>query len=34
MPRLWGDSYFDAGSKKWKKEPVGEDGKPIKRSFN
>jgi len=31
--RLWGDSFFDASSKKWKKEGTGSDGKPIKRAF-
>lgn len=33
MKKLWGDNYFDASSKKWKTEPVGEDGKPLKRAF-
>jgi elongation factor 2 len=33
MERLWGDNFFDAGGKKWKKNSIGDDGKPIKRAF-
>jgi elongation factor 2 len=33
MTRLWGDNYFDAKAKKWKKGPTSEDGKPLKRAF-
>lgn len=34
MEKLWGDNYFDAAAKKWKVEPIGDDGQPIKRAFN
>ena len=30
---LWGDNFYDAKSKKWKKEDQGEDGGQLKRSF-
>jgi elongation factor 2 len=33
MQRLWGENYFDAKAKKWKKSAVGDDGKPLKRAF-
>jgi len=33
MTRLWGENYFDAKAKKWKKSAVSEEGKPLKRAF-
>jgi len=33
MSKLWGNNFFDAKAKKWKKKNVGEDGKPIQRAF-
>jgi elongation factor 2 len=33
MQRLWGDNYFDAKAKKWRKTPTSEEGKPLKRAF-
>jgi len=34
MQRLWGEWYFDAPARKWKKNnPVGDDGRPLKRAF-
>ncbi|KAL6064483.1 translation elongation factor 2 [Balamuthia mandrillaris] len=33
MSKLWGDNFFDAKAKKWKKQPVSDDGKPLKRAF-
>jgi len=30
---LWGDNYFDAKTKKWKKEAVNDEGKELKRAF-
>jgi elongation factor 2 len=33
MARLWGENYFDAKAKKWKKSAVSEEGKPLKRAF-
>lgn len=33
MERLWGENYFDAKAKKWKKEAVDDEGKPLKRAF-
>lgn len=33
MERLWGDNFFDAAAKKWKKEGIDENGKPLKRAF-
>lgn len=33
-PKLWGDNYFDAKSKKWKKEAVNDEGKELKRAFS
>merc|ERR1712000_80067 len=32
MQKLWGDNFFDAGAKKWKKHAVGEDGSKLKRA--
>lgn len=31
--RLWGENYFDAEGKKWKKTPTSDSGKPIPRGF-
>jgi elongation factor 2 len=33
MARLWGENYFDAKAKKWKRSAVSEEGKPLKRAF-
>ncbi len=33
MARLWGDNFFDAKAKKWKKSPVSDEGKPLKRAY-
>lgn len=33
MRRFWGDNYFDAKKKAWVKNPVDDDGKPLKRAF-
>lgn len=34
MKRLWGEWYFDAPARKWKKNNnIGDDGKPLKRAF-
>lgn len=33
MERLWGDNYFNPATKKWSKEAVGPDGKPLERAF-
>jgi len=33
MTRLWGENYFDAKAKKWKKSATSEEGKPLKRAF-
>jgi len=34
MEKLWGDNYYDAGDKKWKKdENNGSTGKPLVRGF-
>jgi len=34
MEKLWGDNYFDAGDKKWKKdENNSSNGKPLVRGF-
>jgi elongation factor 2 len=32
--RLWGDSYFDPESKKWKSQGMTESGKPLTRAFS
>lgn len=31
--KLWGDNFYDAKAKKWKHEPVSEEGKELKRAF-
>ncbi len=31
--RLWGDNFFDAETKKWKKTNISDSGKPLKRAF-
>jgi elongation factor 2 len=33
MSKLWGNNYFDAKAKKWKKKGTSEDGKPLERAF-
>lgn len=33
MQKLWGDNFFDAGAKKWKKQNLGEDGSKLKRAY-
>jgi len=33
MRRLWGDNYFDAKAKKWKKQEKGDDGSTLSRAF-
>lgn len=33
MEKLWGDNFFDAAAKKWRKEPYDENGKTLKRAF-
>jgi elongation factor 2 len=33
MVKLWGDNYFDAESKKWKTDNVGDNRKPNRRAF-
>jgi elongation factor 2 len=33
MKRLWGEWYFDAKAKKWKRKAVSDAGKPLKRAF-
>eukprot|EP00300_Choanocystis_sp_HF-7_P036285 c52126_g1_i1.p1 GENE.c52126_g1_i1~~c52126_g1_i1.p1 ORF type:complete len:840 (-),score=198.74 c52126_g1_i1:28-2547(-) len=33
MARLWGDNFFDAKAKKWKKNEIGEDGSKLQRAF-
>jgi len=33
MNKFWGDNFFDAKAKKWKKEGVSDEGKPLKRAF-
>jgi elongation factor 2 len=33
MEKLWGDNYFDAKGKVWKKEGIDKEGKPLKRTF-
>lgn len=34
MERLWGDNYFNPGTKKWTKIGTGADGKQLERAFN
>jgi elongation factor 2 len=31
--KLWGDVFFDQKAKKWKTEPVADDGTELKRTF-
>jgi elongation factor 2 len=33
MEKLWGDNYYDAEGKKWKKNENGDNGKTLKRAF-
>eukprot|EP00727_Mastigamoeba_balamuthi_P014092 m51a1_g9305 putative elongation factor 2-like (841) ;mRNA; f:79531-82501 len=33
MERLWGDNYFDAKGKKWKKSQTADDGSNLQRAF-
>lgn len=33
MNKLWGDNYFDAKAKKWKKVPEADDGETMSRCF-
>jgi elongation factor 2 len=33
MEKLWGDNYFDAKNKVWRKEGLDKDGKPLARAF-
>jgi elongation factor 2 len=33
MEKLWGDNYFDAAGKKWKKVDTADDGSRMKRAF-
>jgi elongation factor 2 len=33
MEKLWGEWYFDAEGKKWRRQNVSETGKPLKRAF-
>lgn len=33
MQKLWGDNYFDAAGKKWKKDGQDANGKPLRRAF-
>jgi elongation factor 2 len=32
--KLWGDSYFDPESKKWKTQGVSDSGKPLQRAYS
>jgi elongation factor 2 len=34
MQRLWGDNFFDAKAKKWKKTAKADDGSNLERAFN
>ncbi|KAI9684394.1 MAG: Elongation factor 2 [Trizodia sp. TS-e1964] len=34
MERLWGENYFNPGTKKWVKTETTHDGKPVERAFN
>ena len=34
MEKLWGEWYFDAEGKKWRRTNMSEAGKPLKRAFN
>jgi len=31
--KLWGDNFYDPVAKKWTKEPVSAEGKPLQRGF-
>lgn len=33
MERLWGDNFYDAGSKKWKNHDEADNGEKLKRNF-
>lgn len=33
MDKLWGENYFDAKAKKWKKNNVADSGEPLRRAF-
>jgi len=33
MEKLWGDNYFDAKNKVWRKEGLDKDEKPLARAF-
>lgn len=33
MEKLWGDNFYDPEGKKWKSEPMDDNGKAIKRGF-
>jgi len=33
MRKMWGDNYFDEDTKKWSKESVNQEGKPLQRGF-
>ena len=33
IQKLWGDNYYDAIAKKWRKNESDENGKPLKRAF-
>jgi elongation factor 2 len=34
MAKLWGDNYFNPGSKKWSTKAIDAGGKPLERAFN
>ena len=34
VEKLWGEWYFDAEGKKWRRTNISETGKPLKRAFN
>jgi len=31
--KFWGENYYDAKAKKWKKDNVSDEGKELKRAF-
>jgi len=33
VQKLWGDNFFNAGTKKWVKKSYTDDGKPLRRAF-
>ena len=33
MEKLWGNNFFDAPAKKWKKSGEGDNGQVLKRAF-